>query len=283
MEEMNTLNSLQRKAISIRKRTIQMIFDARHGHTGGSLSCVDILVALYFDILRYDPANPKNLDRDRFILSKGHSVESYYCVLAEAGFFPGEILNTYGKFKSPLAGHPVASVPGVELNSGSLGHGLSVGVGMALAGKMDKKNYKVWVLMGDGEQGEGTVLEAAMSARHYKLDNLIAIIDRNRLQISGNTEDIMKLDSLSERYTALGWHTEEAAGNDIGELIRVFRKQPVEKGKPHLVIANTTKGKGISFIENQAGWHHKVPTKEELAEAIRQLDEQLSKLKDCLN
>lgn len=278
MVEMNTVNSLQRKAISIRKRTLQMIFEAKHGHTGGSLSCVDILVALYFDVLRYNPSDPKDPDRDRFIMSKGHSVESYYCVLAEAGFFPGEILNTYGKFKSPLAGHPVASVPGVELNSGSLGHGLSVGVGMALAGKMDKKNYKVWVLMGDGEQGEGTVLEAAMAARHYKLDNLIAIIDRNRLQISGNTENIMKLDSLGERYNALGWHAEEAEGNDIEELIKVFRKQPVETEKPHLVIANTTKGKGISFIENQAGWHHKVPTKEEMAEAISQLDEQLSKM-----
>jgi transketolase len=277
---MDTIKSLQSKAVLIRKRTLQMIFEAKHGHTGGSLSCVDILVALYFDVLRCDPANPKDPDRDRFIMSKGHSVESYYCILSEAGFFPGEILNTYGKFKSPLAGHPVTSVPGVELNSGSLGHGLSVGVGMALAGKMDKKNYKVWVLMGDGEQDEGTVLEAAMAARHYNLDNLIAIIDRNRLQISGNTENIMKLDSLAERYNTLGWHTEETEGNDIEELIKVFRKQPVEEEKPHLVIANTTKGKGISFIENQAGWHHKVPTKEEMVEAIRQLDEQLSKMED---
>jgi transketolase len=275
---MDKILSLQQKAICIRKRTLQMIFEAKHGHTGGSLSCVDILVALYFCILRYNPANPKDPDRDRFIMSKGHSVESYYCILSEAGFFPGEILNTYGKFNSPLAGHPVASVPGVELNSGSLGHGLSVGVGMALAGKMDNKNYKVWVLMGDGEQDEGSVLEAAMAARHYKLDNLIAIIDRNRMQISGNTEDIMKLDSLTERYNTFGWHTEETDGNNINALINIFRRLPVAAEKPHLVIANTIKGKGISFIENQAVWHHKVPTNEQLEEAIRQLDEQMSKL-----
>jgi len=239
---------------------------------------VDILVALYFDILRYDPANPTDPARDRFIMSKGHSVESYYCVLSEAGFFPGETLNSYGKFNSPLAGHPVTSVPGIELNSGSLGHGLSVGVGMALAGRMDKKGYKVYVLMGDGEQDEGSVTEAAMAAGHYGLDNLVAIIDRNRLQISGDTERIMRLDSLTERYHALGWYIEETDGNNMEDLVNIFRKLPVEAMKPHLVIANTTKGKGISFIENQAGWHHKVPTKEQLDEALLQLDEQLKKM-----
>jgi len=201
---MDKILSLKQKAVSIRKRTLQMICDAKHGHTGGSLSCVDILVTLYFEILRYDPANPKDPGRDRFIMSKGHSAESYYCVLAEAGFFARDILNTYGKFNSPLAGHPVIKVPGVELNSGSLGHGLSVGTGMALAGKMDHKEYKVWVLMGDGEQAEGSVMEAVMAASHYKLDNLVAIIDRNRLQISGDTEMIMKLDSLAE-HTGDGW------------------------------------------------------------------------------
>jgi transketolase len=275
---METITVLKEKAILIRKRTLQMIYEAKHGHTGGSLSCVDILVALYFSILRYNPANPNDPDRDRFIMSKGHSVESYYCILSEAGFFSGDFLKSYGKFMSPLAGHPVASVPGIELNSGSLGHGLSFGAGIALAGKMDEKNYKVWVLMGDGEQDEGSVLEAAMAASHYKLDNLVAIIDRNRLQISGDTEKIMRLDSLSERYNAFGWHTQEANGNNIEELIPVFKKIPVVGGKPHLVIANTTKGKGISFIENQAGWHHKVPTNDQMEEAIRQLDEQLFNL-----
>lgn len=275
---MNRIRSLQQKAVSIRKRTLQIIYEAKHGHTGGSLSCVDILVALYFDILRYDPANPTDPARDRFIMSKGHSVESYYCVLSEAGFFPGETLNSYGKFNSPLAGHPVTSVPGIELNSGSLGHGLSVGVGMALACRMDKKDYKVYVLMGDGEQDEGSVTEAAMAAGHYGLDNLVAIIDRNRLQISGDTERIMRLDSLTERYHALGWYIEETDGNNMEDLVNIFRKLPVEAMKPHLVIANTTKGKGISFIENQAGWHHKVPTKEQLDEALLQLDEQLKKM-----
>jgi len=208
-------------------------------------------------------------------MSKGHSVESYYCVLAEAGFFPEAWLETYGRFNSPLAGHPVSTVPGVELNSGSLGHGLSVGAGMALAGKIDQRDYKVWVLMGDGEQTEGSVLEAAMAASHYRLDNLVAIIDRNRLQISGDTEKVMRLDSLDERYGAFGWHVVETDGHDIGKMIELFGSLPIVPGKPHLVIANTIKGKGVSFIENQAGWHHKVPTQEQLDMALRELDQQL--------
>lgn len=275
---LDQVTRLKQKAVHVRRRTLEMICEAKHGHTGGSLSCTDILVALYFAVLRIDPARPGDPDRDRFIMSKGHSVESYYCVLSEAGFFPADMLDTYGKFNSPLAGHPVSTVPGVELNSGSLGHGLSVGTGMALAGKMDNKAYKVWVLMGDGEQTEGSVLEAAMAASHYRLDNLTAIIDRNRLQISGDTEKIMRLDSLQERYRAFGWHVTEVEGNDIGELIRVFGRLPVRKNMPHMVIANTTKGKGVSFIENRAGWHHKVPSGEELNRALRELDEQLKNL-----
>lgn len=272
---MNKIKLLRQKSILIRKRTLRIICAANHGHTGGSLSCTDILVSLYFDILRYDPARPDDPGRDRFIMSKGHSVESYYCVLAEAGFFPESLLETYGQFNSPLAGHPVSSVPGVELNSGSLGHGLSVGAGMALAGKMDRKDYMVWVLMGDGEQTEGSVLEAAMAAGHYRLDNLVGIIDRNRLQISGDTEKVMKLDSLEERYRAFGWNVLETDGNDIGEMNELFDSLPVIPGKPHLVIARTIKGKGVSFIENQAGWHHRVPTAAQLEAALGELDMQL--------
>jgi transketolase len=266
---------LERKAVEIRKRLLQMIYDARSGHTGGALSSVDILTTLYFHTMNYQPDNPYWPERDRFILSKGHSVEGYYCVLAEAGFFPKEILDTYGKFQSVLAGHPTRKVPGVELNSGALGHGLSVGVGMAMAGKMDHKKYRVFVLMGDGEQGEGSVMEAANSAGHYKLDNLIAIIDRNYLQISGPTENIMSLESLSSRWKAYNWHVDEVNGNNIEELATVLDSYPAETGKPHLVIARTIKGRGVSFIENRAEWHHKVPGADQLIQAIEELNKML--------
>lgn len=257
---------------------LEIIFNAKSGHTGGSLSSVDILVALYMNILKIKPEYPAWEERDRFIMSKGHSVEGYYCTLAEAGFFSKEALNTYGQFKSMFAGHPTRNVPGVELNSGALGHGLSVGVGMALAAKRDRRNYRVFVLMGDGEQGEGSVMEAAMSGSHYKLDNLIAIIDRNRLQISGYTEDIMSLDCLSDRWSAYGWKVREVDGNNIKELLNIFRKVPFETGKPSLILAVTTKGKGISFIENRANWHHKVPSEEEFVKAMEELDAQMIQL-----
>ena len=263
---------LSDKAVEVRKRLLRMIYQAGGGHTGGSLSSVEILVALYFDVLNVDPRDPLKAERDRFIMSKGHSVESYYCVLAEAGFFPEEWLNTYGKFGSPLAGHPVNKVPGIELNSGSLGHGLSVGVGMALAARMDGRKSRVFVLMGDGEQAEGSVLEAAMSAGNYKLDNLTGIIDRNRLQISGDTEKVMKLDSLRDRYQSYGWQVREANGNDPGDLLDAFHHLPLKKDHPSLILARTTKGKGVSFIENRPEWHHKVPTQEQLRLALEELD-----------
>jgi transketolase len=270
------IKQLERKATEIRKRLIQMIYNAKGGHIGGDLSSVDILTTLYFNIMHYQSQNPQWPDRDRFILSKGHSVEGFYCVLAEAGFFPKEILDSYGKFQSILAGHPTRKVPGVELNSGALGHGLSVGVGMALAGKMEQKKFRVFVLMGDGEQGEGSIMEAVNSAGHYKLDNLIAIIDRNRLQISGNTEDIMNMNPLRDRWYAYNWHVDEANGHDMAQLINLFNSYPVEKGKPHLILANTIKGRGISFIENKYEWHHKVPTLEQLNQAIEELDKKLN-------
>ena len=266
---------LERKAVEIRKKLLQMIYNAKSGHTGGALSSVDILTTLYFHTMNYRPDNPGWPDRDRFILSKGHSVEGYYCVLAEAGFFSKEILDTYGKFQSILAGHPTRKVPGVELNSGALGHGLSVGVGMALAARMDHKAYRVFVLMGDGEQDEGSVMEAANSAGHYQLGNLTAIIDRNFLQISGPTENIMALESLGSRWKAYNWHVDEADGNNIEELAVLFDTYPVEAGKPHLVIANTIKGRGVSFIENRAEWHHKVPSAEQMDQAIEELNKML--------
>ncbi|OFY61900.1 MAG: transketolase [Bacteroidetes bacterium RBG_13_42_15] len=273
---MNTeYKELERKAVEIRKKLLQMIFNAKSGHTGGALSSVDILTTLFFHTMNYHSDKPGWSDRDRFILSKGHSVEGYYCVLAEAGFFPKEVLDTYGKFQSILAGHPTRKVPGVELNSGALGHGLSVGVGMALAAKMDHKKNRVFVLMGDGEQGEGSVMEAANSAGHNRLDNLTAIIDRNFLQISGHTESVMSLESLSSRWKAYHWHVDEANGNNIEELAGLLDTYPVETGKPHLVIAYTIKGRGVSFIENRAEWHHKVPSAEQMEQAIEELNKML--------
>ena len=275
---MKNTKSLERTAIEVRKRLIKLIYEAGSGHTGGSLSSVDILVVLYCHTLKLDPQHPGWPDRDRFILSKGHSVEGYYCILSHAGFFPEEVLRTYGQFGSLLAGHPTVKVPGVEVNSGALGHGLSVGTGMALAAKRDRKSTRVFVLMGDGEQGEGSVMEAASACSHYNLDNITAIIDRNRLQISGNTEEIMSLDNLEARWKAYGWSVAQVNGNKISELVEVFERLPLEKGKPGLVIANTTKGKGVSFIENQAGWHHKVPDEAQYKMAIQELDKQTEEL-----
>lgn len=275
---MQKITELQKTSIRIRKRLVQMIYDGKGGHIGGSLSSVDILVALYFHEMNIDSSNPQWDGRDRFILSKGHSVESYYCVLAEAGFFPKEVLNTYGKFQSILAGHPTIKVPGIELNSGALGHGLSVGVGMALASKRDNKPKQVFVLMGDGEQGEGSIMEAANAGAHYKLDNLTAIIDRNRLQISGNTEEVMSLDCLESRWKAYNWDVVQIDGNNMQQLIDTFNRNKATKGKPHMIIANTIKGKGISFIENRAEWHHKVPSDEQLQMAIFELDRSLEEI-----
>jgi transketolase len=272
------IKELDKKATEIRIRLLKMIYEAGGGHTGGALSSVDILTTLYFHTMNYQPQNPLWPERDRFILSKGHSVEGYYCILAEAGFFPKTILNKYRKFKSILAGHPVRKVPGVELNSGALGHGLSVGVGMAMAAKMNDEKHRIFVLMGDGEQGEGSVMEAANSAGHYKLDNLVAIIDRNFLQISGKTEEVMSLKNLKIRWSAYNWHVDEINGHNIQDMAELFDTCPVETGKPHLVIARTIKGRGVSFIENRSEWHHKVPDGKQLEQALAELNKKLEVL-----
>jgi transketolase len=270
--------SLVLMAEEIRKRVIQIIYKAKAGHTGGSLSSVDVLTALYFKVMDYNPAEPEWSDRDRFIMSKGHSVESLYCVLSKAGYFNDETLETYGGFKSMLAGHPTRKVPGVEVNSGALGHGLPVGTGMAIAAKMDGKKYRTFVLMGDGEQGEGSIYEAAMAASHYKLDNLIAIIDRNTLQISGKTEDVMSLEPMRERWDSFGWDVHEADGNDMFSLLAIFEALKSD-GKPHLIISHTTKGKGVSYMEGVAKWHHGVPTDEQYAMAISEIENRIQQLK----
>ena len=226
---------------------------------------MDILVELYFDQMNISPENMDDPNRDLFVLSKGHSVEAYYSVLAEKGFFSKEVLHKeFSKYGSKFIGHPNNKLPGIEMNSGSLGHGLPVCVGMALAGKMNKRDYRVYTVMGDGELAEGSVWEGAMAAHQYKLDNLCAVVDRNRLQISGNTEDIMGHDDLHERFRSFGWHVIDVAdGNDIDQLAAAFNEAKTVKGKPTVLIANTTKGKGSSVMENKANWHHKVPTTEE--------------------
>ncbi len=267
---MKTL-ALKAKAAQIRMDLLKMIHGAKTGHTGGSLSNTDILTVLYYKIMKVDPAKPKWEERDRFIASKGHSVESLWCILADFGFFPKEELNTFSQFGTRLIGHPNNKVPGIEMNTGALGHGLAISVGMALAGKREGKGYRVFCLMGDGEQAEGSVWEAAMAGAYYKLDNLVGIIDRNRLQISGSTEDVMGLEPLEEKWAAFGWNVVSVDGNDIEQLVRVFEAVPDVTGKPTLVMANTVKGKGVSFAENVAHWHHHVPSDEQLELALAEL------------
>jgi transketolase len=262
---------LEKKATQIRMDLLKMIYEGKTGHTGSSLSCTDILTVLYYSVMNIDPSNPKWEERDRFILSKGHAVEGFYCILADKGFFPKEELKTFSKFGSKFIGHPNNKVPGVEMNTGALGHGLSISVGMALAAKMKGKAYRVFTLMGDGEQAEGSVWEAAMAAAHYKLDNLVGIIDRNKLQISGSTETVMALDCLEDKWRSFGWEVISVDGHDYNSLQRVLSSSPSVKGKPTLVMANTTKGKDVSFMENVAHWHHGVPTPEQLEQALGEL------------
>ena len=268
---MDNISQLQKKAIDIRKSLLQMIVAGNTGHTGGSLSSVDLLVSLFYHTMNFHPGNQSAPDRDRFILSKGHSVEAYYAILADRGFFPQEELANFSHYESRLIGHPSIKVPGVEMNTGALGHGLSVGGGMALAAKMDQLDSRVFVLMGDGEQAEGSIWEAAMAASHHKLDNLVGIVDRNYLQISGNTEDVMSLDDLSAKWTAFGWQVHPVDGNNIQALVALLDALPRNSGKPQLILANTIKGRGVSFMENNAKWHHGVPSREELAQALAEL------------
>jgi len=267
------VRDLETLARTIRATVLKNIAGAGGGHTGGSLSSADILVALYFHTLKIDPLRPDWAERDRFILSKGHSVESYHAVLAERGFFDKEVLDSYGKFNSILAGHPTRKVPGIEINSGALGHGLSVGVGLALAAKRSGAGYATYVLTGDGEHGEGTLMEAAAAAGHYQLDNLVCIVDRNGFQISGPTEEVMAIEQLEQKYQACGWAVRSCRGHDMQELLETFECTPFETGRPSLIIARTTKGKGVSFMENRAGWHHRVPSQEELRKALEELDQ----------
>ena len=266
-----TIQELKWKSIQYRKTILSIIKQANAGHTGGDLSCVDILNILYNYTLNVSPATFTDPNRDRYIQSKGHSVEALFTVLADQGFFPQEELDTLNQFQSHFIGHPTRKVNGVEQNTGGLGHGLSISVGIALAGKKDGLSYRVFTLLGDGELEEGSNWEASMSAAHYGLDNLVVIVDRNGLQITGRTEEVTQLTPLWDKFSAFGYAVREVDGNDVAELVRIFDQIPFENGKPSLILARTTKGKGISFIEDQASWHHHVPNDKEFAVAMSEL------------
>jgi transketolase len=267
-----TEKELAIKSIEYRKKILQYIFGAKAGHTGGSLSCVDILNVLYNHVLRVSPETFASPDRDRYIQSKGHCVEALYVVLADKGFFPGSDLETLCRYGSHYIGHPTKKVHGVEQNTGALGHGLPISVGTALAAKMDNKNYRVYTLLGDGELPEGSNWEAALTASHYGLDNLCAIIDYNKLQITGPTASVCNTDPLDAKFESFGWAVRHVDGNDVTALKEAFQSLPFTEGKPSLIIAHTTKGKGISFMENELKWHHGVPSEEQYEIAINELN-----------
>lgn len=263
--------SLKRKSIQYRRTVLEIIKRSGAGHTGGSMSSVDILNVLYNHVMNVGPDNFTSPDRDRYVQSKGHSVESLFTVLADKGFYDAEELHTLNQFGSHFIGHPTRAINGVEQNTGALGHGIAVAVGMALAGKKDGRSYRVYTLLGDGELAEGSVWEASMLAAHYKLDNLVAIVDRNRLQITAGTEDVNALEPLRSKFEAFGFAVRECNGNDVGELVAAFGAVPFVAGKPNLVLAHTIKGKGVSFMEDTVKWHHRVPTDNEYSAAMDEL------------
>jgi transketolase len=266
------IEALKAKAKTIRRHIIRMISRAGSGHPGGSLSAVEIMVALYFHHLRINPKEPNWPERDRFLLSKGHAAPVWYAVLAEAGFFPVSQLDSLRKMGGMLQGHPdMKRAPGVEMSSGSLGQGLSICNGIALAGKLDKKAYRVYTLLGDGECQEGQVWEAAMASAHYKLDNLVGLIDYNGLQIDGPIENIMSPMPLAEKWAAFGWNVLNADGHNIEEIITALEQAGAAKGRPSMIICRTVKGKGVSFMENKHGWHGKAPNAQETEQALKEL------------
>jgi transketolase len=266
-----TDRELQLKAVHLRKKTLEAIFEAGAGHTGGGLSCLDILNALYNRVLNVSPETLSSPTRDRYVQSKGHSVEALYAVLADRGFFPASELQTICRYKSHFVGHPTRHIPGIEMNTGALGHGLPICIGMALAAKMDSAPYRVFTLLGDGELAEGSNWEAALAAAHYQLDNLIAILDHNTLQITGHTRDVMSNEPVDEKFRAFGWTVRTVNGHDYAALTKALTDPP-ETGKPTFVIASTIKGRGVSFMENVAKWHHGVPSEAELKQALGELD-----------
>jgi transketolase len=264
-----TDQKLKLKSVQYRQKILRYITEAGAGHTGGSLSCVDILNVLYNRVMNVSPENFGSPTRDRYIQSKGHSVEALYVVLADCGFFPEAELETLCHYKSPFVGHPTRKVPGIEMNTGALGHGLPICVGLAIAGKLDAAPYRVFTLLGDGEMAEGSNWEAAMAAAHYELDNLTAILDHNTLQITGHTRDVCNNEPLDEKFASFGWHVTTVDGHDFAKLTEAL--EAPAPGKPKMVIANTVKGRGVSFMENVVSWHHGVPSAEQYELAQNEL------------
>lgn len=267
------------KSLQYRLKTLKLIKKANTGHTGGDLSSTDILNVLYNHVLNISASNFQDPDRDRFIMSKGHSVEVLYTVLADRGFFSESDMASAGKYQSHFVGHPTRKIPGIEQNTGALGHGLSFATGVAIAGKKDHAAYKVYTLLGDGEMAEGSNWESLMLAAHYKLDNMVAIVDRNRLQITGGTEEVCALEPLQEKLESFGWAVKSIDGHSVSELMSTLQSVPFQHAKPSVIIANTTKGKGVSFMENNKKWHHGVPNDDQFETAITELETELNKLK----
>ena len=298
-----TDHELQIKAVALRRAMLRLIVNAGAGHTGGGLSCMDILNVLYNRVLNVSPETSSSPMRDRYVQSKGHCVEALYAVLADRGFFPEAELKTICHYQSHFVGHPTRHIPGIEMNTGALGHGLPISIGMALAAKMDNGTgfqpvssektpthrqdacattaaYRVFTLLGDGELAEGSNWEAGLAAAHYKLDNLVAILDHNTLQITGHTRDVMSNEPLDEKWRSFGWNVRSVKGHDYAELTRALTDPP-EEGKPTFIIANTTKGRGVSFMENVVKWHHGVPSEAELKQAMSDLDVAEAELKEA--
>lgn len=276
----NKILNLKKMATNIRMGAVEAVYNAKSGHPGGALSSADVLACLYFSELRIDPERPKDPNRDRFVLSKGHSCPGLYAALANRGYFDVEELKGFRHLDSFLQGHPdMKGVPGVDMSAGSLGQGFSCACGMALAGKIDNKDYRVYTLIGDGESQEGQVWEAVMFAAHYKLDNLCLIIDNNGLQIDGKVADVMNTMPYESKLEAFGWNVISIDGHDIEAILDAFEKAKATKGKPSVIVAKTVKGKGVSFMEDQAGWHGKAPNADQYEQAIKELTEIASNLK----
>lgn len=266
------LEMLKEKALNIRLGALEGIYSASSGHPGGSLAIADILSYLYFSEMNVNPENPADPDRDRLVLSKGHTAPALYAALAEKGYFDKSLLSTLRKFGSILQGHPdMKHIPGIDMSTGSLGQGFSAANGIALAGKIDKKDYRVYAILGDGESEEGQIWEAAMFGAHYKLDNLCAIVDNNGLQIDGKVTEVMNPTPLDEKFLAFGWNVYTINGHNFDEIADALEKAKTVKGKPTAIIANCVKGKGVSFMENQVGWHGSAPNKEQYEQAIAEL------------
>lgn len=266
-----SVNELDEVARGLRRHIVSFITAAGSGHPGGSLSAVEIVASLYYKVMRHDPSNPQWPDRDRFVLSKAHACPVLYAVLASVGYFPMEELSTFRRINSRLQGHAHVMTPGVEMSSGSLGQGLSFGIGAALAGRLDRRGYRVYVLLGDGECDEGEVWEAAMAASHHKVDNLTAVVDRNRIQNDRFTSEVMELEPLPEKWRAFGWHVQEVDGHNFRAILDAFEAAEAIRSQPSVIIANTVKGKGVSIMENNPAFHGKAPTQEQLAQALQEL------------